>query len=121
MKSLISLDILCLKADHARDALFVVSSSPRRLLSAFSSTFRHQDPILRLRNLQLQRRRCSRAFVIVGRRKYCLFLKRTRLHVALYIFFSAGVVTRGRRIGSRYRQLVFCDVNDVSNSNTMLQ
>jgi hypothetical protein len=54
--------------------------------------------------LQLQRRRCSRLerFFIVEETETILFLKRTRLLVAVYVnFYNAGVVTHDREIDSR--------------------
>jgi hypothetical protein len=64
---------------------------------------RSQEPILRLFNLQLQRqrrRRQERFFQI--RRNYFCFQNALATHDDVK-FYSAGVVTRDRRIGSRDR------------------
>jgi hypothetical protein len=64
--------------------------------------FFKQDPILRLRNLQLQRQRCSSQERFYSRENN--FVLKTRSAIScVVIFYTAGVVTHSRKIFSRGR------------------
>jgi hypothetical protein len=83
--------------------------SKKQKLKIISQNWTHavtifQEPILRLFNLQLQRQRCSRLgrFWIRGKLFHC----KTRHAIRCAVnFYNAGVVTQGRRTGSRFRDL----------------
>jgi hypothetical protein len=58
------------------------------------------EPILRHRNLQLQRQRCRRLGRFFNVKRKYLFFKTRWATRGVAIFYSAGVVTLDRRIGS---------------------